>query len=376
MFYESQPEKEKQDYKQMLTVLGNLSLLFSESDSPYLHYRVHENMFCKYFNAENLARLDCSADAKKGTLGIGLKTWVGRDDQKVAEFGKLREEYKQLEGLDLVKKIAYYRNERIRITKKLNGIDDLVYHIVKRIPGGMQLLECVFEKIQIERIKLLRKRGNENNTYFTDGRHTYHFSTSKNTLYMIFEGYTIVDEFEVPIMEDPFNFLKSMIDNFDGANDTTHHHQKLRLNLYSHNKRLGSFVPPKSGLNQWNAEGRMRHADEMYIPFPAAVRRANADFFPPQDVPFDLILPDGIIISAKVCQQGGKAIMSNPNKDLGKWLLRDVLELPEQTLITYEMLEEFGINAVEFTKLGEREYKIAFTYHSEDNEADTDDGNE
>lgn len=34
----------------------------------------------------------------------------------------------------------------------------------------------------------------------------------------------------------------------------------------------------------------------------------------------------------------GKSIMSNPNKALGKWLLRDVFELPEKTLVTYDML--------------------------------------
>ncbi len=375
MFYTNQSEEEKQNYKHMLTVLGNLSMLFSESDSPYLHYRVHENMFCKYFNADNLARLDCSADAKKERLGIGLKTWVGRDDQKVAEFGKLRDEYKFLEGIELVKRIAHYRNERIRITKNLNGIDEMIYHIVKRVPGKMLLLESAFEMIQIENIKILPSRGNENNTYFTDGKHTYHFSTSKNTLYMIFEDYQIVDEFDVPIMDDPFNFLKSMSDNFAVSNGSAHY-LKLRLNLYSYNKREGRFVPPKSGLNQWNAGGRDRHADEIYIPFPKSIRSVNEDFFPPRDVSFNLILPDGKKIVAKRCQDEGKAIMSNPNRDLGKWLLRDVLELPERILITYDMLEEYGINAVEFTKLKDDEYKIAFTYHPAENEISPDGDNE
>ena len=33
---------------------------------------------------------------------------------------------------------------------------------------------------------LLINKGNDNNTYFTDGKHEYHFSVSKNTLFMIF----------------------------------------------------------------------------------------------------------------------------------------------------------------------------------------------
>ena len=93
MFYELQPQLQRENYKKMLSIVGSLTQLFSESDCPYLAYRAHENIFCKYFEAENLARLDCSADAKKNRIGIGLKTWTGQDDQKVAEFGKLRETF-------------------------------------------------------------------------------------------------------------------------------------------------------------------------------------------------------------------------------------------------------------------------------------------
>lgn len=52
--------------------------------------------------------------------------------------------------------------------------------------------------------------------------------------------------------------------------------------------------------------------------------------------------------------------MSNPNKDLGNWLLRNVFELPEDTLVTYEMLQRFGIDSVIFTKNGDRDYSVDF----------------
>ena len=136
MFYEKQPAEQQNNYKNMLEIIGSLTLLFSESDCPYLPYRCHENIFCKYFEAVNLGRMDCSADAKKNKFGIGLKTWMGNDDQKVAEFGRLRPEYEHLSGLELVKKIAEYRNDRIRVTKNLHGIEDMIYHIVKRVPGS------------------------------------------------------------------------------------------------------------------------------------------------------------------------------------------------------------------------------------------------
>lgn len=395
MFYNNQPETNRQNYKKMLSIIGQLSNLFSENDAPYLAYRVHENVFCKYFDAENLARTDCSADAKKDTIGIGLKTWVGNDDQKVAEFGKLKKFYTDLTGLELVKKIAEYRNERIRVTKNLHGITDMIYHVIKRIPGAMQIMECAFDYIDIDNIKLIPGRGNENNTYFTDGKHTYHFSVSKNTLYMIFDDLELMDIINVNILDDPYTLLENatqehvntmlgfnIIDAdgedryFEGVLPTDNviidqviqnaRKNQLCLPLYSVKKGV-KFVGEKSGLNQWNAGGRKRDINEIYIPYQKVDRDRKTDFFPPRDTSFTLHMPDGSEISAKVCQEAdknnpaiGKSIMSNPNKVLGKWLLRDVFELEEGTVLTYEMLEKFGIDSVVFTKNSDLDYSIDF----------------
>lgn len=364
LFYNLQYEEQKRDYKRMLAIVGNLTVLFSESSCPYLSYRAHENIFCKYFKAENLARSDCSVDAKKGKLGIGLKTWMGNDDQKIAEFGKLRETYKSLTGIELVKKISEYRNERIRITKNLYDIEKMIYHIVKRIPGSMQIIEYVFDYIDVNRISIIPNRGNANNTYFTDGKHIYHFSTSKNTLYMIFEDLKVLDQFEVEIMNDPFQYLMDISMSRENYKfykkkiidiDTS-----LCLRLYSTKSDGTKFVPEKSGLNQWNAAGRKRNPNEIYIPYPAEDRKRKKDFFPDRDTIFELQLPDGNIIPAKICQADGKAIMSNPNKLLGEWLLRKVFEVEENTVITYEMLERFGIDSVIFRRNGALNYSIDF----------------
>ncbi len=383
MFYEQQSIEQKDNYKKMLTIIGNLTQLFSESNCPYLPYRVHENVFCKYFDAENLARLDCSADAKKGTIGIGLKTWMGQDDQKVAEFGRLRETFANLTGLDLVKKIGEYRNERIRITKNLHGIDEMIYHIVKRVPNAMQIIEYAFHYIDIENIRLIDNRGNANNTYFTDGNHTYHFSTSKNTLYMLFENLMILDEFNVEIMDDPYTYLMNLaqtniIPIVQEIAPQPQSREQICLRLYSTKANGEKFVFEKSGLNQWNAGGRRRNPDEIYIPYPAEDRQRNQHFFPPRDTVFQLSLPDGSIIPAKVCQDNCKAIMSNPNKVLGAWLLRKVFELPKNVLITYDMLLMYGIDSVIFTHNGGLNYSIDFaeigTYEAfYRNEPNTDD---
>ena len=364
MFYDLQTEEQKLQYKQMLGIIGKLTRLFSDNACPYLPYRVQENVFCKYFNADNLSRSDCSADARKGKIGIGLKTWMGNNDQKVAEFDSLREKLSPLTGLDLAKKVSEFRNERIRITKNLHGIDELIYHIVKRIPNTMQILEHVFEPIDVENISLLPERGNSNNTYFTDGKHVYHFSMSKNTLYMLFDDMVLLDSFAIDILDDPYTYLMALANDIPqdmtSAKTKFNTTNKACLRLYSTKPNGTKFVAEKSGLNQWNARGRKRNANEIYIPFPSEDRERYSDFFPGRDQPFELSLPDGTIISAKICQENNKAIMSNPNKVLGEWLLRKVFELPEKTLLTYEMLEVFGIDCVVFTKLDELKYSVDF----------------
>ena len=84
---------------------------------------------------------------------------------------------------------------------------------------------------------------------------------------------------------------------------------QLCLRLYSSKSDGTKFIAEKSGLNQWNAGGRARHPNEIYIPFPAEDRRRSEGFFPGRDEIFKLKLPDGNIIDAKVCQQDCKAIL-------------------------------------------------------------------
>ncbi len=66
------------------------------------------------------------------------------------------------------------------------------------------------------------------------------------------------------------------------------------------------------------------------------------------------------MLNVKVCQDNSKALMSNPNKALGKWLLRDVLNLKEGVLLTYEKLQTIGIDAVRIDKYDDGNYAIHF----------------
>lgn len=130
--------------------------------------------------------------------------------------------------------------------------------------------------------------------------------------------------------------------------------QYVILPLYS--PRTGT-VPQKSGLNQWNADGRARDRDEVYVPVPKFIHDKFPFFFP--DTSFILELPNGERLSAKLCQQGKKGLMSNPNKDLGHWILRDVLKKRYGELVTMQDLEMQNIDSLKITKTNSNTFKVS-----------------
>lgn len=122
------------------------------------------------------------------------------------------------------------------------------------------------------------------------------------------------------------------------------------LPMYSTNKIGEKHVLPQSGLNSWRGDAtkRYRQPDEIYIRVPVAVHKISPNFFPQGHFP--LLLPNGSYLQVSLCQQGKKALMSDPNVDIGHWMLREVLRIPENTQVTYEMLEQKGIDSVIITK--------------------------
>ena len=63
---------------------------------------------------------------------------------------------------------------------------------------------------------------------------------------------------------------------------------------------------------------------------------------------------DGLIVDK------GKGLMSNPNTQLGKWILRDILEIPYGQLVTMDDLYSIGIDSVEIRKISEDYFEIDF----------------
>ena len=77
------------EYFEALKILASLSGLFADSTIPYLDYRLAENVFCRYFNAENEARSCTAYDAKINAIGIGIKTFILKNNQSTEKIAEL-----------------------------------------------------------------------------------------------------------------------------------------------------------------------------------------------------------------------------------------------------------------------------------------------
>ena len=358
MFYSNQQDVNKEQYQEFLKIVGSLSNLFSDSNIPYLYYRIAEKIFCRAFDAEDLSRSDVSADAKKDLFGIGLKTFLrgnNRTFQKVAEFNADRKLYTDLSPKDLITKVSELRNNRINFTEKLHAIDNSMYHCIVRDKGVFKIFEEKMDRICIENITGIKE--NKSSIVFNDGIHEYSFLLSKSTLTKRFNTESFVFEFDVGILQDPLLELQKCLHKNKLLVPQTHiADQTIFLPLYGRKQT----VFPKSGLNQWNAGGRDRHHDEVYIPVPIVIHQLFPNFFPDRDTPFILKFPDGEEVTAKICQENGKALMTQSNRKLGKLILRDGLKLKIGELATYEKLQLLGIDSVRIDKIDNNKFEINF----------------
>lgn len=354
------------NYLRLLSVSAKLSKLFSESQTPYIYYRAAENIFCKSFSAENLSRGDSAFDANFNSIGIGLKTFISENKfstEKIAEFNKLSTSLRNLSTEELAIKLSTYRNERIDLAKRLYNTNESLYHIVARRSNELILFETDYDIINLEQIRNVKATNSGIN--FDDGINFYSFNHSKSTLFRKFEIPDNAYRLPVDIIDDPYSLLLEIFEEnrsiLADKNLLERGKNFVILPLYGmQNKK--KFVFQASGLNQWNAKPRAnqerRGLGEVYIPIPKAIHNLYPNFFPARDHEFNLRIPTGEILRAKICQDGSKALMTNPNKAIAEWLLRTVLGLQEGELATIEKLEILGFDSVVIYKDNNTNYRI------------------
>lgn len=370
--------QENTKYFDMLKLMAQLSKLFSESKVPYLDYRLAENLFCKYFSAENDARSCTAYDARLAHVGIGIKTFILKGEgeysvEKIAEFNKLKKTLIGLSGIDLARRLGEYRNERMAFANNQYDVTETQYHIVGRIEGALRLFNTPYEEVNLSALKLIK--DDDTSCSFHDDKNEYTFNKSKSVLQKKFIVPKIYKDVLVETLDDPL----ALLEEFFSAKKAEVILPKVLqrgvdyvvLPLYSFSKTKGNYVPEKSGLNQFNAGGRKRNELEVYIPVPKAIHNNYPTFFPPRDTPFTLMLPNGKKLLAKICQDGGKALMSNPNKDLGEWLLRKVLKKNAWEIVTMYDLDKLGFDSVciedlhQIDNQGNKIFKISFSNTNE-----------
>ena len=390
---------DKELYINLLKAVGSLSRLFSENERPFLHHRFVEKLFIKCSGAIDLARKDNSFDALlksniSGNIGVGIKTFVANNvnvskREKIAEFTRDAKNgiFDNLGHEKKAEAVSELRNKRVisDANEYQIKLEHSFYHCLVRIPNGAFIHQEEYPLIDTKNIAPIDSRGRMlgkfpsnpiGHTYFSDGKSNYCFNRSKNVLYKDFDLSTSNDEKIIQMSIYEGDIFKLVIDYFELAESKSQSpkpHQRafepedyVILPLYSV-KDSKKFIYERSGINQWNANGRVRSSDEAYIPVPKEVRTRHAGFFPDRDSPFEVELPGGERIIAKICQADGKALMSNPNTSLCRWIFglidadenSRVSRFENRTPYKYEDLLKIGKDSVRIQKIGPKFYKMS-----------------
>ncbi len=363
-------------YKEQLKTIASFSRLFSESATPLIHYRSTEFIYCACFGARNVARDDATIDAvynsddAEGIIGVGIKTFEEKNNgsnQKIAEFDKAITSWGNLRGRRLVREIATYRNDRIETAKATYGLGGIIYHcILRNRDGVIKVYEEDMFPINFENVRIIK--DTKAKCVFEDEHAEYTFYRSKSTLTKRFDfrGEQPLLSFEIRMIENPMNALNKLIERLNNEDYHIESRQEIVLPLYSF-KGKERYVYPKSGLNLWNAGGRERNLNEIEIRVPRNMRVTVREFLGEIDEPWQLHLPNGqdTVLNMKVCQENGKAIMSNPNEALGRWILRYALQIEAGHVMTYEDLLQKGVNALVLRKRDDGSFECDFTDDTE-----------
>ena len=278
--WEILPEIEKEEYKRMILAFASLSEMFAQKSvnaeeitklSPIINSKYQETVFQKVFNAvaEDIGNTSYDASINYRDLTgneikflIGIKTFgVSSGAQKVAQFkanhdewstliNKIKENAVSSDGtektkdeintvnnelyLELAKKIAYLRNARIKSSEanlqgfSINAKDNVqaVYHVLMPSKKGdvpvIYVGETEYVKIDTENISIIGCTSSKNPTNFdfTDGNHTYRYTSADSQLLMDFKNSEIIKEkWEVVYADDAYSLFANIADLIYGKID-------------------------------------------------------------------------------------------------------------------------------------------------------------
>ena len=251
--WEDLPKVQKEEYKRLILAFASLTDMFAQKSNeddikaaPIINSKFQETAFQKAFNAYAEDIGNTSYDVSLQHAGekylVGIKTFgIASGDQKVAQFKAKHDEWAKIieeiktnaSGVDekdeinnlnkelymtLAKRIAKIRNARIDSSRaNIRGfmveIDDShvhsVYHVLmpssKNEEAKIFVGETAYDKIDIENLTFIGCTGKNNptNFFFSDGKHTYKYTSADSQLHMSFDNRNIVcDEWNVKYADD------------------------------------------------------------------------------------------------------------------------------------------------------------------------------
>lgn len=395
--WEKYSKEERHEYIQFLQVYGALSNLFRQKQGdliPYLDSKFQETVYAKIFKSENVDIGNTPHDVLSifgnERIGIGLKTWMGSKPsfQKVMQLKRYQDEIKRSLRVDDLEafafKVSEFKNEKMKSDYMRLGLseDKNIYHYITRDEGRFVINECAYPLIDTNNLQDFSLTPTAFS--WSDGKKDYKFTFGDSQIWQKFDSAKgdseLISQFDVTIIEDPFEFLLRAYFNFSDYKPVVQDTVEVYLPLYSYQSKE---VEEKSGLNAWNAAPKnkgsntARPLNEVYIPIPREFHKKHPDFFTkdifgferfqrdyngsddekPQ-VRFHLQLPNGKRIPSLVTQSNMKGLQSGSNTEkdengkrygqaaLGQWLLVDVLGLKERKLVTRDWLKMKGTDSV------------------------------
>jgi hypothetical protein len=365
-YYGKKSDIQKEKFKKSLEATGKLHLLFSDSETVSCNSRVIENLICSIFNTVNLGRNDDGIDTKENNLGVGIKTFTltkvpsdikpQKTYQKIAEFNKDAPTIAELsDSKERAILISKLRNNRSEKCVNQYQVNEFIYLLIMRYGKDIYISEYAYDWIDIENIRVIK--STKSSLFFTDGKHEYKYTYSKSTLMKAFyiRGKDIIETIKIDKFLSPEEILARLNDD------------EIVLDFIQN-----GIVPLRSGLNAWNANGRKRHYNEAYLSITSKIRKEKPYFFPinaetlkPESFVINDEFSKGKPITYKVCQQGGKALMSSSNKDLGDIILRKMLKLKKGEICTVEHLMKVNIRGVKIEKKGLSYYMTSVPFSVE-----------
>lgn len=147
----------------------------------------------------------------------------------------------------------------------------------------------------------------------------------------------------------------------DMQKDLHDHLESCVLPLFMTSGPRRGQVHGSSGLNwgQRVVDGRSRNRNQAYIPIPSRI--AQAGFFPPRGVHFNLATTDGESMLMTVAQDGDKALESTQSNAIIGLYFRQRLGIASGEKVTIEDLDRFGNRYVTIYKVNADEYILDFS---------------